>query len=597
MKKLLSTLLFLSFLSSLVVANFKKELDISYSRKQYDEVIEKATPYLNVDSTKTEASLFIGRSYADKKEYSKALPYLLYVAENDTSWSKWRKSWALDYLGRTYFMLGEYDKSKKSLEACIELAGTKNSVADAKSLFKCFAYDLDLATWKKVETEHFVFYFQNMTEDKIEKITTSEENAFITINGFFKAPLPKKIDYFVWKTKPSSKELIKELKKRSIENFYVIHSRENQTPGYLITKTISYNAVDIKKKHDLIFEGTAKHFHQKVEDKYIPIKDWMLLNKDTICIKHLWINHREYPKKISRYVGALFVKCLIDEYGRDKFLEFFKEQTYEHGLKVYGQELDRVIADVENKINANYPKATLPLKKDTINSMVPINKGFSQYKISYFKYMNGDYIEVENFSYPYIVIMDTAYRIVEKYTISKGKLDYNQKYVYNEKGKKVSSTYVNQKLNFTSTSNYEYIYNSVGQIDSTLIKTTNKNGEPIIRKEVYAYNENGDLLSKKTYNKDELVAQSEYQTNKENNTKTEVKKQIFRKEVQKQTITVYNEKELEVSKKSFSLKDSNDPVNQYSYEYVYDKKGNWIIKKEFINGKLEGEQRRIPIVQ
>jgi len=50
-------------------------------------------------------------------------------------------------------------------------------------------------------------------------------------------------------------------------------------------------------------------------------------------------------------LACVFTKELIDNFGKDKFLEFFKNQTYDNAKIVFGDKLDRLIEKTENEIN------------------------------------------------------------------------------------------------------------------------------------------------------------------------------------------------------------------------------------------------------
>jgi len=47
----------------------------------------------------------------------------------------------------------------------------------------------------------------------------------------------------------------------------------------------------------------------------------------------------------------LFVEELISRFGKEKFLAFFTDQTYENALKLYGSETDTMIQEFQKRFN------------------------------------------------------------------------------------------------------------------------------------------------------------------------------------------------------------------------------------------------------
>ena len=65
----------------------------------------------------------------------------------------------------------------------------------------------------------------------------------------------------------------------------------------------------------------------------------------------MWINWKSYPDELSYPLSGLFVEELIAQYGKENFLEFFKNQTYKNAQKVFGKGLKIFIEKFENRFN------------------------------------------------------------------------------------------------------------------------------------------------------------------------------------------------------------------------------------------------------
>ena len=74
-------------------------------------------------------------------------------------------------------------------------------------------------------------------------------------------------------------------------------------------------------------------------------------NNGQLSIKEFWKNGDSYAEEILYPVSGMFVEDLIKKFGRDKFIKFFNDQTYENAKSVFGNDLDNLIAEFENKFN------------------------------------------------------------------------------------------------------------------------------------------------------------------------------------------------------------------------------------------------------
>ncbi|MBK9715925.1 MAG: hypothetical protein IPO85_00025 [Saprospiraceae bacterium] len=94
MKNFITLILILISLISFGQGPILDDLWKLYQSHDYDKVIENAKSHLNTDSLKADLNLLLGRSYADKGEFNKAIPYLKFTADNEFDYSR-RKAWHL----------------------------------------------------------------------------------------------------------------------------------------------------------------------------------------------------------------------------------------------------------------------------------------------------------------------------------------------------------------------------------------------------------------------------------------------------------------------------------------------------------------------
>ncbi|RIJ47971.1 tetratricopeptide repeat protein [Maribellus luteus] len=326
----------------------EQELGDLYRSGKLDQVINKANEFLKSDPENLTYHLVLGRALTDIGNYKEAITPLQFVRERDSSW---KKAWALGYLGTCYYMLSDYEKSESALRSCIDLNATENATKFSSRSIAIFRYDEFFKSWTIKESKNIRFHFQNMNEEEIKQYVELRENAFNEINQFFESTLPKKVDFFVWNSRDDAKRILHNDLGFANPTLCIIHSYFKQTEGHELTHVISNYTSAIAEKTNFINEGTAVCFDQSGQDRLKRIKNWIKANDQKIEIKDYWKNGKEYSYEILYPLAGLFVQELIEKYGKEKFLEFFKDQTYENAQLVYGKELFMFIKEFENKIN------------------------------------------------------------------------------------------------------------------------------------------------------------------------------------------------------------------------------------------------------
>lgn len=350
MMKIFTLIFILSSLISFGQNSAIDDLWKLYNAQDFKSAIEKAKPLLEIDHNNIDLNLVIGRSYTDLGEYQKAIPFLESVVTNDKN-NSWRKAWALSYVGTCYFMSQDYNKSKSSLNECIKLNVTKNATNNAYGQTLLFGFNEFFKTWKIIETDNFRFHFQSMSDTEIEKYVSKREKAFSEINDFFKSTLPKKIDFYVWESREDAKKILRANLGFAKPDFCIVHTHYQQTIGHEMTHVISNYSTKMVNKTGLINEGIAVCFDQTNQDKEQIVKDWIKNNGKQVEISEIWNNWKNYPEELTYPLSGIFIKELIDNFGKEKFIEFFGNQTYDNAKLIFGEKLEKVIKDFENMIN------------------------------------------------------------------------------------------------------------------------------------------------------------------------------------------------------------------------------------------------------
>lgn len=333
-----------------------------------EEVINKSKDLLKADPHNALNNFTLGGGLEMKKKFNEALPYFeksLKYSKNDSFITEI----TLSHLGTTYYGIGKYKESKESFNKVINNSSNKSLLSYSLRYSKLFGLSNDYKNWKEVTSEHFIFHFQEQTKVKdIKEFINEREKAFSIINSFFKIKkFPKKIDFFVWNSNEDSQKIINLNASFSKPEYCLIHSNYDQSLGHEMTHVIA-NFIDQESINTpFVTEGLAIYFDQDLKDKATLAKNRIktAAKKHHVfktTLKELWEeNWEEYQKKynnpkipfhvITDPMSAGFIGFLIDKKGREKFLELYKNQTYENAIKIYGEKgLTSIIENYENYV-------------------------------------------------------------------------------------------------------------------------------------------------------------------------------------------------------------------------------------------------------
>lgn len=325
----------------------KDEISNAFKSKNFPKVIELCNEKLKSDSTDVNSLLGIGRAYAGLNEFNLAIPYLLKVKKNATE--SWQLAWSLVDLITSYYSTGQIKEAKEYYNKALRIKGTKSSESSLKNLGLLCGFDSFYEKWETVEKDNITFHFQKPSSiGKLDDYMKERELAFSNINSFFSSEMPKKIDFFVWESSAAAEKILHSSLGFTIPQNCVSHNRPNQTTGHEIAHSISFWNVKNNVRTRLINEGIGVYFDQTNSNRMEQSKKVAIDVK--IDIKDMWINEKSYTELILYPVAGAWVGTLI-LYDKIKFLELSKNQTYENALIIYGDELNSMIEEFNNRVN------------------------------------------------------------------------------------------------------------------------------------------------------------------------------------------------------------------------------------------------------
>jgi len=318
-----------------------------FGKKKYDKALTLSLKYLEKDTASTLLNMIVGKIHTEKKEYKKAIPYLL-KGSADINTEKYITAWSLANLGVCYYMTNEYEKSKTALETCININATANVNKFAKKQMLNYFHDDIFNDWVILESKHLRFHFQDTSViSNTKNYILVRENAYLKNNEFFESQLTDKIDFYVWATRKDMKKTFGS--EGGFANSYKneIHAHFKQTPGHEITHILCNSGLNPTKKSALINEGIAVYFNFTSTNRIEIAKSE--LNGKKISIKEFWEHPNNYQSKYCYLLGGAFVEYLANNGTKEQLKELLKNQTYKNARKIYNN-LNELIKEFENTL-------------------------------------------------------------------------------------------------------------------------------------------------------------------------------------------------------------------------------------------------------
>lgn len=314
-----------------------------YSNKnQYDSIFRK--------SNSVKPSILLAKQYFKNRNFKSAIE-LYENAKSDSESTASERFYAMYYLGYCYLGIGEVDSSRNNLTDCLLLNITDKQKKAISGLIFKLGLDEIYNDWKVMETSHFIFHFQNATDQDIAELMFKKEVAFDSINRFFNVNLPKKIDYYVWNDNIQAKKLMDQSLAFTYPELCITHTSFNFTLGHEMTHSIIHFAAKSKIKNKLITEGTCVYFD--MGEKW----DFNAVRKkadSTISVVEVWKYPLSTTNRILYPLGGELVSRLIGQFGMNKFLELLVDQSYENAQRIYGKKLNKLIDKLQEDLLPDY---------------------------------------------------------------------------------------------------------------------------------------------------------------------------------------------------------------------------------------------------
>jgi tetratricopeptide (TPR) repeat protein len=313
-----------------------------YKEGRFEDVVREGKVELTTGTPTAQVNLAVGRALVDLEKYGEGLPYLEQAVRGDPA-RTWVYAWAQCYLGIGQYRLGNFDEARAALINARDCAATVNATRYAVNNLRILGLAESYDDWSTFSTKHFVFHYSaNLADFDGVNFARRHEEAFEKISAWFEGAPTAPIRFFVWKGKDEA--LVAGMPPLGFARpeLNLVHARAEQTVGHEMTHVISHHAMHPEYVTGLINEGISVYHDQTGRDQMILARE-ALANAPELSIEvelaALWEDWSLMPADVSYPVGGAWVKVLIDKGGKEKFLEFFKDQRLTSAREVYGSDL------------------------------------------------------------------------------------------------------------------------------------------------------------------------------------------------------------------------------------------------------------------
>ncbi len=348
--------LLLCLLPSFISAQEKGPADdlwILYKQGQFEEVVAQGRVLLVTHTETAQVNLAVGRSLVHLEKFDDAFPYLTKSAQMDPQ-KTWVYAWAQVYLGLVNWKLGDDNRASQAFILARDCVATKNATRSAVTYMLRLGLSEFFADWVPLETEHFSFRISGRLKnfDRIAFVRRHEE-AYAKITKWFGGQPEEKIRFLLWSSQEEADEGGIGTLGFSKPEMFLTHAVIGQTVGHEMTHIISYYALNPTVRNGLINEGIAVFMDQTNRDQMErarSLRDGGKSEEIRVSIPAMWEDWSLAPSEYSYPLAGAFVSMLIENGGKDKFFEFFLDQSYQHAQLVYGSDLSGWIENFEDKL-------------------------------------------------------------------------------------------------------------------------------------------------------------------------------------------------------------------------------------------------------
>jgi tetratricopeptide (TPR) repeat protein len=296
------------------------------------------------------ANLRAGGMLIRAAEYDRALPFLMRVTTLDSA-ELWQRGWANVQLGRARLALGDSTAARQDLARALSLQAGRNTEAEAAALLTKVGGHPAVSGWSYVRTPHLRVHFPPRSRVEDLRVHSRRlEQAYTRLSRFF-GELPGTADVYVWNSTQEAEPVVFRTLGFARPEYLLVHMRYEQTLGHELAHLFSYHAGHTTRRTRFVDEGTSVAFNLSganlMREARVAVR---LHGADELTVERLWDDRSAVPEPILYPIAGAFIERLIHEGGRDAFMRLLERQTLDNARRIYGDRLDRIIADFERDL-------------------------------------------------------------------------------------------------------------------------------------------------------------------------------------------------------------------------------------------------------
>jgi hypothetical protein len=319
-----------------------------YKEGRFEEVVTRGKALLNTGNETPQVLLAVGRALVDLGRLEESQLYLVRAARLDPA-QTWVYAWSQVYLGFSHARQGQMDLARQALRKGRDCRATENATRTAQSNLRGLGLDEFFDDWTVLETEHFRFHFSpRLAVFDREGFALVREEAFARISDWCGGAPGRPIRFFVWADHAEAALAGMPPLGYARPADYLIHAYYQQTVGHELTHVISHHALQPVLEKGLINEGLAIVLDQTGRDTLARARAAVQAGQAgegetpfvRMGLRALWQDWSLLGDEYSYPIAGAWVDELLARGGKEKFLQFFTDQSLVHARAVYGPLLE-----------------------------------------------------------------------------------------------------------------------------------------------------------------------------------------------------------------------------------------------------------------
>lgn len=248
---------------------------------------------------------------------------------------------AYRYRGLASFYMNNYEEASACFEKGVEYGDLESGLWKKLLFIKA----RELITVKNLSF-HFVDELQSIEK---KKLIITGMKMYANMQAFFDIDLKKIIDIYIY-NKPY--DALGNRLSYTDNGMKIIYLYKSDYLGHEMVHLFANSLSKSMKRNHFIDEGIATFLSSNLNfAEYIEKFNSKFGKFDLIKVWEANAISKDYLQRDGEYfVSGALVGFLLEEYGKDRFIEFVKNQSYENAKKIYGHELSDKLSSFQGII-------------------------------------------------------------------------------------------------------------------------------------------------------------------------------------------------------------------------------------------------------